>query len=65
MRRRRKKYCPKCGDRVRHAEYYCKHCGKRLRFLPVLILLGLSISVVVATVVVLLEYVGNASHKFN
>jgi len=28
-------------------------------------LLGLSISVVVATVVVLLEYVGNASHKFN
>ena len=65
MRRRRKKYCPKCCDRVRHAEYYCKHCGKRLRFLPVLILLGLSISVVVATVVVLLEYVGNASHKFN
>ena len=65
MRRRPKKYCPKCGDRVHHADYHCKHCGRRLRILPLVILFGLSISVVVATLVVLLDFVGNVQHKVN
>jgi hypothetical protein len=65
MHRRRKKYCPQCGDRVSHADYYCKHCNKRLRLLPLIVLWGLSISVVLAALLVLFGFFGNPAYKFN
>ena len=28
METRQKRYCPHCGDRIRHSATRCHHCGK-------------------------------------
>jgi len=59
VKRRAKKYCPRCHDRVRHADARCRHCRQRLRTVPLLIFWALSISLAVAGFFLLLNYLGN------
>jgi len=59
----RKKYCPKCNDRVRHSDSRCRHCGTRLLALPVVIVWTVSISLATVALFLLLNYVVTYSSK--
>jgi predicted amidophosphoribosyltransferase len=56
MKDRPKKYCPLCGERVRHSTRRCPNCGQRIltaRDLIVYILLAVA---VVAVIFLWLDY---------
>ena len=63
MKYRKKKYCPKCNDRVRHSDSRCSHCATRLVTLPVVIVWTVSISLATVALFLLLNYVVTYSSK--
>lgn len=56
MKERPKKYCPNCGERVRHSATRCSRCRQRILTTRTVIIYVLAAVLIVAAVFLWLDY---------
>jgi uncharacterized paraquat-inducible protein A len=52
----KRKYCPNCGERIRHSASKCQWCGQRILTARTLLLYVLAAVLIVASLFLWLDY---------